>query len=83
MSYTYANNQVIDQHTGGQSASKYFYINDRLGSVRQVIDMYGSVKRNYTYSPFGQLLESGTAMNRLGRFIWRKLIGLIGDSYLL
>jgi len=63
MSYTYANNQVIDQHTGGQSASKYFYINNRLGSVRQVIDMYGSVERNYTYSPFGQLLESGAAEN--------------------
>ena len=61
MSYTYANNQVIDQHTGGQSASKYFYVNNRLGSVRQVIDMSGSVERNYTYSPFGQLLESGAA----------------------
>jgi len=60
-SYIYENSRIIAQRTGGQSASKYFYVNDRLGSVRQVIDMSGSVKRNYTYSPFGQLLESGTA----------------------
>ncbi len=60
-SYIYENSRIIAQRDGGQSASKYFYVNDRLGSVRQVIDMYGSVKRNYTYSPFGQLLESGAA----------------------
>jgi len=58
-SYIYENAQIIAQRTGGQSASKYFYVNDRLGSVRQVIDMYGSVERNYTYSPFGQVLEEG------------------------
>lgn len=60
-SYIYENSRIIAQRNGGQSANKYFYVNDRLGSVRQVIDMYGSVERNYTYSPFGQLLESGAA----------------------
>ena len=60
-SYIYENSRIIAQRDGDQTATKYFYVNDRLGSVRQVIDMSGSVKRNYTYSPFGQLLESGTA----------------------
>ena len=78
----YTNGQILTQSDGNYSADRYFYVKDRLDSVRQVINGSGSVVRNYTYSPFGQLLESGTAMNRLGRFIWRKLIGLIGDSYL-
>jgi RHS repeat-associated protein len=59
-SYIYSNNgQILCQRDGGQSADEYFYVNDRLGSVRQVIDSTGDVERNYTYSPFGQLLESG------------------------
>jgi RHS repeat-associated protein len=59
-SYIYSNNgQILCQRDGGQSADEYFYVNDRLGSVRQVIDNGGIVVRNYTYSPFGQLLESG------------------------
>jgi len=59
-SYIYANSQILAQRNGDQTAAKYFYVNDRLGSVRQVIDMSGNVKRNYTYGPFGQVLESGT-----------------------
>ena len=60
-SYIYENSRIIAQRNGGQTAAKYFYVNDRLGSVRQLIDMYGNVERNYTYGPFGQVLESGTA----------------------
>ena len=61
MRLTNPNGQIIAQHDGDYEAKRYFYLRERLGSVRQVIDMYGSVERNYTYSPFGQLLESGTA----------------------
>ena len=60
-SYIYENSRIIAQRDGDYEDDRYFYVNDRLGSVRQVIDMSGSVKRNYTYSPFGQLLESGAA----------------------
>ena len=36
--YVYTNGQIIMQHNGDSSADKYFYLHDRLGSVRQVID---------------------------------------------
>jgi len=32
----------------------FFYLHDRLGSVRQVLDSSGIVKNTYTYTPFGQ-----------------------------
>jgi len=32
----------------------YFYLHDRLGSVRQIIDTSGNVKNRYTYRPFGE-----------------------------
>lgn len=60
-SYIYENSRIIAQWDEGQSANEYFYVKDRLGSVRQLINGSGSVVRNYTYSPFGQLLESGAA----------------------
>ena len=75
----YTNGQILAQSDGGQSASKYFYVNDRLGSVRQVIDMSGSVKRNYTYSPFGQLLESGAASG--GSYVLSGTIGQPDAAY--
>ena len=32
---------------------KYFYLHDRLGSVRQVIDTDGDVANRYVYEPYG------------------------------
>nr|NIP53380.1 RHS repeat protein [Phycisphaerae bacterium]NIR62984.1 RHS repeat protein [candidate division Zixibacteria bacterium]NIW43860.1 hypothetical protein [Gammaproteobacteria bacterium]NIS45007.1 RHS repeat protein [candidate division Zixibacteria bacterium]NIU13105.1 RHS repeat protein [candidate division Zixibacteria bacterium] len=40
--YIYANSQIIAQHTGDHTANRYFYLHDRLGSVRQVIDTSGN-----------------------------------------
>jgi RHS repeat-associated protein len=57
--YIYANSQIIAQHDGDHTASRYFYLHDRLGSVRQVIDTSGAVVKYYTFEPFGQALESG------------------------
>jgi RHS repeat-associated protein len=53
--YIYANSQIIAQHTGDHEADRYFYLHDRLGSVRQTIDTSGNVKNRYTYKPFGEL----------------------------
>ena len=53
--YIYANSQIIAQHTGDHEADRYFYLHDRLGSVRQIIDTSGNVKNRYTYDPFGEL----------------------------
>jgi RHS repeat-associated protein len=59
--YIYANSQIIAQHTGDHEADRYFYLHDRLGSVRQVIDTSGDVVHLYTYEPFGEVLESDSA----------------------
>ena len=35
-------------------------INDRLGSVRQILDIYANVKARYTYDPFGNTFDTET-----------------------
>jgi len=52
-----ADRQILAQHDGGSSAAKYFYLHDRLGSVRLVLADGGSVAEHYTYEPFGQVIE--------------------------
>ena len=60
-SYIYSDTgQILCQRDGGQSAPEYFYVTDRLGSVRQVVgivDNEPAVVLSYTYSPFGQMVE--------------------------
>jgi len=41
------------QHDGDFNGAKHFYLHDRLGSVREVIDTSASVKHCYTYDPWG------------------------------
>jgi len=57
------NSQIIAQHDGDASttppADIYFYLHDRLGSVRMLIDTDGVVQHSYTFNPFGEVLESG------------------------
>jgi RHS repeat-associated protein len=57
--YIYANGQVLSRHDGDYSAPRYFYIHDRTGSTRQIINTSGYVVRYYTYEPFGEVLEEG------------------------
>jgi len=56
--YIYTNSQIIAQHDGCYTDDRYFYLHDRLGSVRQLIDNSGDVVKLYTYDPFGEMLES-------------------------
>lgn len=57
--YIYANGQILAQHNGSVAQdNKYFYLHDRIGSIRQMIDTTGSVVKYYTYEPFGEILES-------------------------
>jgi RHS repeat-associated protein len=54
--YIYGNSQILAQYDGDwrdENTSKYFYLHDRLGSVRQIIDSTASVKNCYTYDPWG------------------------------
>ncbi|MFZ0034320.1 MAG: RHS repeat-associated core domain-containing protein, partial [Sedimentisphaerales bacterium] len=52
--YIYANGEILAQHNGGY---RYFFLHDRLGSVRQVISTTGSNIAYLTYNPFGGTLE--------------------------
>lgn len=56
--HIYANGQILAQHHGAPAAgNKYFYLHDRLGSVRQIIkyeDSQVKVVDRYTYTPFGE-----------------------------
>ena len=57
--YTYAHGQILAQHDIDDDAITpkddiYFYLHNRLGSVRQIIDTSGNVKNRYTYDPFGE-----------------------------
>jgi RHS repeat-associated protein len=56
--YIYANSQIIAQHDGYFGDPMYFYLHDRLGSVREVIDTSAAVVNTYTYEPFGQSFPS-------------------------
>jgi len=53
-SYVYAGAQPVAFYEGDYTDPSYFYLSDRLGSVRQVLDESGNVKNTYTYTPFGQ-----------------------------
>ncbi len=57
-SYIYANSQIIAQHDGYFGDGLYFYLHDRLGSVREVINTNAEVRNTYTYEPFGQSFSS-------------------------
>ncbi|MHB9071736.1 MAG: LamG-like jellyroll fold domain-containing protein [Sedimentisphaerales bacterium] len=53
--YYYANAQILKQDNSGGS---YYYVHDRLGSVRLVVNDAGDVNNTYTYNPFGEDLPS-------------------------
>ena len=52
-SYIYSGAQPIAFYEGSNDDPNYFYLHDRLGSVRQVLDTSANVKNTYTYTPFG------------------------------
>jgi RHS repeat-associated protein len=49
--YYYTNAQILRQDN---SSGSYYYVHDRLGSVRLMTDGFGLVRNSYTYSPFGE-----------------------------
>jgi RHS repeat-associated protein len=57
-SYIYANGQILCQYQGQIDPNRYFYIHDRLGSVRLVISDAADVNNSYTYAPFGEPFAS-------------------------
>ena len=68
--YVYANDQVMVQYNGDTFADRYFYLHDRLGSVRQLIDPNGTVQNRYTYKPFGVAHSSEKEENTTNPFMF-------------
>jgi hypothetical protein len=62
--YIHANGQIIAQHAGDHTADRYFYLHDRLGSVRLLIDTSAGVKNR---QPHSQIRTTRTKMGPCGR----------------
>jgi RHS repeat-associated protein len=61
-SYIYADGQILSQriHTDPNNSdllTPYYYVHDRLGSVRLMIDDTGTAVNSYTYKPYGSFYE--------------------------
>src|SRR5690606_11764382 len=58
--YIYGDGKLLAQHDGHYDEPIYFYLLDRLGSVRQIVDDSGTVVNSYTDDPFGRSFASET-----------------------
>ncbi len=81
--YIYANGQILAQHIiSDTSDDRYFYLHDRLGSVRLLIDTDGNVKNKYTYQPFGEMLETSETIDNPFKFTGQFFDDEISQYYL-
>jgi len=80
--YIYGNSQILAQHTGGHTAARYFYLHDRLGSVRLIMNGSGTVVKDYTYEPFGEVINSGGTFNNSFMFTGQYFDSEIEEYYL-
>jgi len=94
-SYFYADGQILAQkdHADPANVNKtYFYVHDRLGSVRQVLDYHAlttalEIAHSYGYTPFGQF-DAGRCYDDAGeadnpfRFTGQWYDAEIGQYYL-
>jgi RHS repeat-associated protein len=61
--YIYADSQILAQHNGSYTADRFFYLHDRLGSARLVINNQGVAQNSYTYNPFGEMFPTECSEN--------------------
>lgn len=80
--YIYANSQVFAEHNGSHSAPRYFYLHDRLGSVRQVIDSNAVIVMMFTFNPFGETIENYGSFYTPWQFTGQYLDSETGQYYL-
>jgi RHS repeat-associated protein len=83
--YLYANSQIVAQYDGDWRTPldcKNFYLHDRLGSVRQIMDCQGSVAALYTYNPFGETIEEDSSFDNNFKFTGQWYDVEIGWYYL-
>ncbi len=55
--YSYFNAGSQPMAMKNQGGDYFYFIRDRLGSVRAIIDEAGTIKNQYTYDPWGNTLE--------------------------
>jgi len=70
--YYYANAQILEQIDINAGAASY-YVHDRLGSIRLVIDVTG-VKNSYTYNPFGETIDYQQTTDNCFKFTGQYLV---------
>ncbi len=78
----YGDRQILAQHDGEMSDDKYFYLHDRLGSVRLILADDGSVARHYTYEPFGEVIDDDGTFENAFRFTGQFFDSEIEEYYL-
>ena len=66
--YVHANDQILMQHDGDVNSPSYFYLHDRLGSVRQLINSDGDVENHYFYDSWGYDWDWGENITNLYEF---------------
>lgn len=76
--YFHAGGQTLMQQIG---TSKYFYLHDRLGSTRQIINTSASVVNSYTYDPWGNAFSSETSETvsnhyQFANYHWDSTVGM-------
>jgi len=79
--YIYANSEILAQYDGG-STSRYYFLHDRLGSVREVINSSGSVVKMLTYNPYGETIEEQGTFYTPWKFTGQFLDSETGQYYL-
>jgi hypothetical protein len=57
----YGNSEALAQHNGPHTAAKYFYLHDRLGSVRQIIKKLRAYPNNWVVMRLSEKPEAKTA----------------------
>jgi len=83
--YIYADRQILAQHDideDDEQDDKYFYMHDRLGSVRLVIDDSGDVVNYYTYEPFGEAIDTDVTLDNPFMFTGQYYDAEIEEYYL-
>ena len=79
--YVHANNQILMQHDGDVNSPRYFYLHDRLGSVRQIINSSGVVENHYFYDSWGYDWDEGENVSNWYWFAGYYLDGEVSQFY--
>lgn len=78
----YANAEILSEHDGAYNAVQFYYLHDRLGSVRQVLNSSGEVVKIMTFSPYGETLEEEGGFDTQWKFTGQYLDNETGQYYL-